>query len=162
MSITIRQATESDWPDIWSLFQAVTATGEVFAYDVDTPEAVARKLWFDVPAVASVCEVEGQFAGTYYVRPNQPGRGSHIANAGYMVVPRFRGGGLAMEMCQHSLKVAKTLGFAAMQFNFVVSTNIAALRVWANCGFTEIGRIPRAFRHATLGLTDALILYREL
>src|SRR5690349_7895060 len=104
------------------MFQAVAAGGEVFAYDESTTEAVARKLWFDAPATCYVAEVEGRFAGTYYVRPNQPGRGGHVANAGYMVAPEFRRRGLSVAMCSHSLDTARALGFTAVQFNFVVAT----------------------------------------
>jgi ribosomal protein S18 acetylase RimI-like enzyme len=159
---TIREATEADWPYIWALFQSVAASGEVFAYDESTTEAVARKLWFDPPAVCFVREVDGAFAGTYYVRPNQPGRGDHVANAGYMVEPAFRGRGLSVAMCEHSLETARRLGFTAMQFNFVVATNTAAVRTWEKCDFAVVGRLPKAFRHHELGLVDALVMYREL
>ena len=141
---TIREATEADWPHIWALFREVAAAADVFAYDEHTTEAVARKLWFDPPAKCFVAEVEGEFAGTYFIRPNQPGRGDHVANGGYMVVPVFRGGGLARAMCEHSLESARRLGFAAMQFNYVVATNTAAVKVWESCGFAVVGRLPGA------------------
>jgi ribosomal protein S18 acetylase RimI-like enzyme len=160
--LTIRAVTESDWPDIWALFQLVAASGDVFAYDESTTEATARKLWFDAPAVCFIAEIEGRFAGTYYVRPNQLGRGGHIANAGYMVAPEFRGRGLSVAMCEHSLETARALGFTAMQFNFVVATNAAAVRAWEKCGFTVVGRLPKAFRHKELGLVDALVMSRVL
>lgn len=158
----IRAATEADWPQIWALFQLVAASGDVFAYDEGTTEETARKLWFDPPAVCFVCEEDGQVAGTYYVRPNHPGRGNHVANAGYMVAPAFRGRGLSVTMCLHSLEKARELGFTAMQFNFVVSTNTAAVRAWEKCGFTVVGRLPGAFRHKELGLVDPLVMFRDL
>jgi L-amino acid N-acyltransferase YncA len=158
----IREATEVDWPHIWALFQAVAAAGDVFSYDESTLEEVARKLWFDSPAVCYVAEEAGRVAGTYYVRPNQPGRGNHVANAGYMVNPAFRGRGLAVAMCEHSLETARKLGFAAMQFNFVVSTNVAAVRAWERCGFAVVGRLPGAYRHRDLGFVDALVMFRAL
>ncbi len=160
--MTIRETTESDWPHVWALFQSVAASGDVFAYDESTTEATARKLWFDAPATCFVCEEDGRFAGTYYVRPNHPGRGAHVANAGYMVSPDFRGRGLAVAMCQHSLETAKTLGFTAMQFNFVVSANVSAVRAWERCGFAAVGRLPGAFRHKEHGFVDALVMFREL
>ena len=158
----IREATEGDWPQVWALFRSVAAAGDAFAYDESTPEAVARKLWFDPPAHCWICEADEGFAGTYYVRPNQPGRGGHVANAGYMVAPAFRRRGLAAAMCEHSLTTAKALGFTAMQFNFVVSANAAAVRAWERCGFAVVGRLPAAFRHAELGFVDALVMFREL
>lgn len=159
---TIRPAAAADWPAIWGLFRQVAAAGDVFAYDEHTPEEVARKLWFDPPAVAFVAEVNGRFAGTYYVRPNQPGRGDHVANGGYMVAEDARGQGVAAAMCRHSLGEARRRGFSAIQFNYVVSTNVAAVRVWEGCGFRTVGRLPGAFRHATLGPVDVLVMYREL
>lgn len=158
----IRQATEADWPAIWAMFREVVARGDVFAYDEHTTEEVARKLWFDPPSTCYVAEEEGTIVGTYFVRPNQPGRGGHVANAGYMVAPAARGKGIASELCEHSLEVARELGFTAMQYNFVIAANAAALRVWEKCGFAVVGRLPDAFRHRELELVDVLVMYRAL
>lgn len=160
--LTIRPFAEADWPVVWDLFRQVAAAGDVFAYDETTPEAVARKLWVEPPAAAFVAEIDGRFAGTYYVRPNQPGRGGHVANAGYMVADDFRGKGVASAMCGHSLEAARRLGFRAVQFNFVVATNAAAVRVWERHGFAVVGRLPGAFRHAELGDVDALVMFRTV
>jgi ribosomal protein S18 acetylase RimI-like enzyme len=159
---TIRPATEADWPHIWALFRGVAAAGDAFAYDDSTPEDVARKLWFEPPAACFVAEIDGSFAGTSFVRPNQPGRGNHVANAGYMVAPAFRGHGLAVALCEHSLDAARAAGFTAMQFNFVVAANAAAVRAWERCGFAVVGRSPGAYRHRQLGAVDALVMYRRL
>src|SRR5947209_7610681 len=105
--LTIREATGADWPAIWDLFQRVVAAGDAFAYGEDTPEAVARKLWAEPPAHAFVAELGGRVAGTYFVRPNQPGRGSHVANAGYMVASDALGRGVATALCVHSLETAR-------------------------------------------------------
>ena len=158
----IRPATPADWPAIWAMFQVVAAGGDVFAYDAETTEAVARKLWAEPPAVTFVADRDGAVIGTYFVRPNQPGRGDHVANAGYIVAAEARGQGLASALCAHSLDTARQLGFRAMQFNFVVCTNTAAVRVWEKHGFAVVGRLPAAFRHTALGLVDALVMYRAL
>lgn len=158
----IRAAHEYDWPEIWQLFQEVAAAGDAYAYDEHTPEEIARKLWFEEPAQPFVIDFEGRFAGSYYVRPNQPGRGDHVANAGYMIAAHAQGQGFASLLCAHSLDTARAQGFRAVQFNFVVSTNAGALHVWQKFGFAVVGRVPRAYRHAKLGLVDVLILHREL
>ncbi|MBA4191509.1 MAG: GNAT family N-acetyltransferase [Planctomycetaceae bacterium] len=158
----IRKSLATDWSHVWELFRLVAASGDVFAYDESTTQEAARKLWFDPPAVCYVAEVDGQFSGTYYVRPNAAGRGNHVANAGYMVSPTFRGRGLARTLCEHSLGVARELGFTAMQFNFVVASNVAAVRTWETCGFAVVGRVPGAFRHVELGFVDALVMFRTL
>ena len=158
----IRRATEKDWPAIWAMFREVVARGDVFAYDEETSEEVARKLWFDPPSTCFVAEEAGQVIGTYFVRPHQPGRGNHVANGGYMVAPEARGKGLASALCEHSLEVARLLGFKAMQYNFVIASNAAAVRVWEKCGFAIVGRLPGAFRHKDLGLVDVFVMYRKL
>jgi len=159
---TIRAAVVADWPVIWALFRDAAASGDVFAYDEETTEETARKLWFEPPATAFVAEEEGHVVGTYYVRPNQPGRGGHVANGGYIVAPRARGRGLARVLCEHSLETARRLGFTAMQFNYVVATNTSAVRTWEKCGFTVEGRLPGAFRHRALGPVDVLVMFRVL
>jgi L-amino acid N-acyltransferase YncA len=159
---TIREARDDDWPSLWALFQKVAAAGDVFAYDEATPEAVARELWVEPPAEGFVAEREGRILGTYFIRPNHPGRGAHVANAGYMVAAEARGQGLATALCEHSIANARRQGYRAMQFNFVVSTNLGAIRVWERCGFAVVGRLPGVFRHRTEGYVDALVFHRAL
>ncbi|MGP6188594.1 MAG: N-acetyltransferase family protein [Vulcanimicrobiaceae bacterium] len=145
------------------MFHAVVAAGESYAFDPTTTADEARRWWMPPPPARTfVAEFDGRIAGTYLLKPNQPGLGSHVANAGYMVDPAFRGLGLAGAMCRHSLEAARELGFSAMQFNFVVSTNATAIALWERHGFATVGRLPRAFRHATFGEVDALVMHRFL
>jgi len=160
--VTIREAQDADWPVLWALFQKVAAAGDVFAYDESTPESVARKLWVEPPAVAFVADQDGRILGTYFLRPNQPGRGAHVANAGYIVAAEARGLGIATTLCEHSIETGRRQGYRAMQFNFVVSTNRGAIRVWEKCGFAVVGRLPGVFQHRTQGFVDALVFHRSL
>jgi RimJ/RimL family protein N-acetyltransferase len=160
--MTIRPASESDWPAIWELFRRVCAAGDSFAYPADVIEETARKLWFDPPAAAFVADDTGTVVGTYYLRPNQPGRGSHVANGGYMVAEAARGRGLAEAMCRHSIAQAAALGYRAMQFNCVVSTNAAAVRAWVKCGFVIAATLPGAFRHADGRFVDVFVMWRDV
>lgn len=162
MTASIRPMTDDDWAAVWPLFQQVVAAGDAFAYDEQTPEAVARAHWYGSGAVGYVAEEAGEVVGTYFVRPAQYGRGSHVANGGYIVAPAARGRGVASELCRHSLETARRLGYTAMLYTFVVSTNAAAVRVWEKHGFAVVGRLPKAFRHRELGLVDTLLMYREL
>lgn len=161
-AMTIRPADESDWPAIWALFRTVCAAGDAFAYDADTSETIARKLWFDPPTTAYVAEEDDTFLGTYFLRPNQPGRGSHVANGGYMVAEVARGRGLSEMMCRHSIETATVLGYRAIQFNYVVSTNEAAVRTWVKCGFEIVATLPGAFRHADGRFVDVFIMWRTI
>ena len=100
--------------------------------------------------------------GTYYIRANQMGGGAHVCNCGYMTAARAAGRGIASAMCEHSLEFAKAQGFRAMQFNFVVSSNEAAVHLWEKFGFATVGRFPAAFLHPRLGYVDAFVLFRAL
>ena len=158
----IRPARPEDDDALWSLFQEVVRAGEWFAYDEATTREEALRLWRGPASAAYVALLEDEIVGSYYVRPNQPGRGAHVCNAGYMVAERARGRGVGRAMGEHSLVEARRLGYHAMQYNFVVATNTAALALWEELGLQVVGRLPEAFRHPRLGLVDALVLYRVL
>ena len=103
---------------------------------------------------------DGHILGTYYLKTNQVGPGSHVCNCGYMVSSKARGKGLATAMCQHSQKQAIKLGYKAMQFNFVASSNEGAIRLWNKLGFNTVGHLSKAFHHPNKGYVDALIMYK--
>ena len=126
------------------------------------PREEALAFWFKPGTHVSVVEQGGVVAGSYYVRPNQPALGAHVANAGYMVAAAARGLGLGRAMGEHSLVEARRLGFRAMQFNFVVSTNETAVRLWLDLGFKIVGTLPGAFHHPTRGFVDVYVMFRSL
>lgn len=161
-SILIRETTPADSPAVWPIFHAVVSRGETYAYAPETTREQAEAFWFDPPARVFVAIVDDIVVGTYRLGPNQVGLGNHVANAGFMVDPAFRGRGVASAMCVHALSTARAVGFQAMQFNFVVSTNEHAVALWKRYGFTIVGCVPRAFRHTTAGLVDILIMHRFL
>ena len=105
---------------------------------------------------------DGKIVGTFWIKANQPGLGSHVANAAYMVSPDAGGKGIGRQMAEFSLKEARRFGFTAMQFNFVVKGNAVAVKLWQSVGFEIIGEIPDAFDHHREGFTNAYIMYRKL
>lgn len=158
----IRPATESDWPAIWRIMSAVLAGGDTYMLHPDTPEAEARAYWTGETIMTYVAEQDGEIVGSYAVRANQRGLGSHVANAGYMVRADCAGRGVGAAMGEHSLTEARAAGFRAMQFNAVVSTNTRAVALWQRLGFAIVGTVPEAFRHATKGYVDLHIMHRML
>ena len=158
----IREATDQDFAGIWPIFQEIVAAGETYAYPRDTDKAEAQKIWLHTPRQTFVAEVDGRIFGTYFIKTNQLGPGSHVCNCGYMVSSQARGRGVATAMCVHSQQVARELGYKAMQFNFVASTNKGAVRLWHRLGFETVGRLPRAFNHPRHGFVDALVMYKWL
>ncbi len=160
--MNIRLVTSDDHDAVWDIFHEVVATGDTYAYAPETPKADALRLWVETPRATYVAEVEGEVLGTYFIKTNQPSQGAHVCNAGYMVSSRARRLGLGKSMCGHSLISAKQLGYHAMQYNLVAATNEGAIRLWKRMGFSVVGTLPEAFRHARLGFVDALVMYRLL
>ncbi|MEP6781508.1 MAG: GNAT family N-acetyltransferase [Gemmatimonadaceae bacterium] len=160
--MNIRLATETDWPNIWPILRAVIAGGDTYMLAPDCSEAEAREYWMGIPIQTYIAEMDGAVVGTYTLRANQRGLGSHVANAGYMVRPGTFGKGIGAALCEHSLEMARAQGFLAMQFNAVVSTNTRAVALWQRMGFAIVGTIPKAFRHATLGYVDIHSMHRFL
>ncbi len=160
--ITIRKFEPRDWPAVWQIIEPVFRSGETCAYAPDISKSDARKSWIDAHPAAYVAESDGVILGTYYLKPNQPGLGSHVCNAGYIVSEQARGQGVATLMCEHSQKEAIRMGFRAMQFNIVVATNETAVRLWQKLGFEIVGRLPSAFKHSKLGFVDAFVMFKQL
>ena len=158
----IRKATPDDFEQIWPIFRVVCSAGDTYGFPPDTSKDEARRLWMVVPRETYVVESDGKILGTYYMKTNQLGPGSHVCNCGYMVATAARGRGIATTLCEHSQQAAIQLGYKAMQFNFVASTNEVAVRLWQKLGFVIVGRLPKAFDHPTKGLVDALVMYKWL
>ena len=160
--MNIRLAAEGDWPALWSIIKPVISTGDTYTLDPDSSEEEARKYWIDDVLETWVAEENGHIVGTYVLRANQRGLGAHVSNVGYMVRPGQAGKGIGSKLGEHSLANARALGFEAMQFNAVVSTNTRAVELWKRLGFTIIGTVPKGFRHLTLGYVDLYIMHRFL
>lgn len=158
----IRPAQSDDAAAIAAIILPVIRAGETYALDPAMSEDAALAYWLGDGKTVFVFEDEGAILGTYYLRANQAGGGDHVANAGYMTSPAARGRGVARAMAVHSFDQARARGFAAMQFNFVIASNAAAVHLWTALGFATVGRVPGAFRHPRLGAVDALVMHRPL
>ena len=160
--LEIKEATEADAPQVWEIIKAVITTGDSYVFAPDSSREKMLDYWFSEDKQTYVALLENKIVGTFFLKANQPDLGSHIANAGYMVAPKAQGKRIGRQMAEFSIEEAKRLGYCAMQFNFVVKTNEAAVKLWLSLGFEIIGEIPEAFNHIENGLTNALIMYRKL
>lgn len=158
----IRPAEVSDADAIWSILEPIIRAGEAYTLPREMAREQALDYWFSPDHTAFVAEADGRIVGSYYLRTNQKGGGSHVCNCGYVTAAWATGRGVARAMCAHSLEFSRTRGFRAMQFNFVVSTNEAAVHLWLSLGFSVVGRLSEAFLHPRLGYVDALVMYRTL
>lgn len=160
----IRRIGASEFESVWPIFGEVLAAGDTYTYPPGLTLEQARPMWTAPPAQCFVAEADGEVLGCYRLAPNQMAGspGDHVANGSYMVAARARGRGIGEALCRHSLETAREAGYTAMQFNFVVSTNTTAVRLWQRCGFAIVGTLPGAFRHPSLGPVDGLVMYRGL
>ena len=161
--IRIRAATRADDESVWAILDPTLRAGETYPQRRDITRDAALAYWWQPAHSIFVAEDEAKrVVGTYYLKPNTGGPGSHVANCGYMTLPEAWGQGIGRALCLHSLDEARKRGFRAMQFNLVISTNVRALHLWQSCGFKIVGRLPAAFEHPTQGFVDALIMFRTL
>lgn len=161
MNLTIRPAIDHDFDGIYEIFKGTVETGEIFIYDSNISRDETYKIWM-INTSPYVAILDDKVVGIYLIRQNKVGRGSHVCNAAYMVHKDYHGQRIGEEMCKHSLVEAKEMGYLAMQFNIIVSTNDKAVSLWQKMGFEIVGTIPKAFDHATKGLVDAYIMHRFL
>jgi len=182
--LNIRLATDSDRDAIWNIFHEVVATGDTYVFDPNTSREEALAYWFredthtyvaEQDFVGDAVSVPGKLTasptgqlqdrhvvGSYVLRPNRPGLGAHVSNASFIVARSARGLGVGRAMGEHCLSEARRLGFRAMQFNFVVSTNESAVHLWQQLGFKIVGTLPGAFRHSPKGYVDVYVMFRSL
>jgi ribosomal protein S18 acetylase RimI-like enzyme len=160
--VAIRLATSNDHDAIWSILEPVIRAGETYTLPREMSREEALEYWFGPEKETFVWEESGVVLGTYFLKANQQGGGAHVANCGYVTSVAAQGRGIARAMCLHSLEQAKQRGFRAMQFNFVISTNERAVKLWSSLGFEIVGHLSRAFEHPELGFVDALVMYRQL
>ena len=162
VTMLIRTALFEDAPAIWSIIEPVIRAGETYTLDWDMTEEHALAYWMGSDKETFVAEEDGIILGTYYIRPNQAGGGRHVCNCGFMVSAAATGRGIAGRMGEHALAYARSRGYRGMQFNFVVSTNERAVRLWQKLGFEIVGRLPFAFHHPADGDVDALVMFQAL
>jgi ribosomal protein S18 acetylase RimI-like enzyme len=162
LGMTVREATTSDAGAILSIIVPTIREGTTYALDRDLTEADALAYWMAPDKETFVVEDDGVVVGTYFMRTNQPGGGRHVCNCGFMTSASAMGRGVARRMGEHSLSHARSRGYRAMQFNFVVSTNERAVRLWQSLGFAIVGRLPLAFRHPTAGYVDVFVMHQHL
>ncbi len=158
----IRAARPEDAPAIWAILEPTIRAGETYALPRDMTQTASIAYWMGPDRETFVAEEGGRLLGTYFLRANQLGGGAHVANCGYVTSPAATGRGIARMMCTHSLELARARGFLAMQYNFVVSTNVRAVRLWQSFGFEIVGTLPGAFSHPNLGYVDAFVMFKTL
>ncbi|MGR5092631.1 N-acetyltransferase family protein [Vibrio maritimus] len=157
-----REMTRDDFDAFWPTFSKIIEGQETYAFDPNMTLEQSFDVWCNLPLETFVYVKDGEILGSFYIKANAAGPSRHICNCGYMVPESARGKGIARLMCEYSQKIAIELGFEAMQFNSVVSTNTIAVELWKSLGFDIVGTIPRAYNHSRLGYVDSFVMYKWL
>jgi L-amino acid N-acyltransferase YncA len=161
--VTIREITDADWPAVWPIVREVVAAGETYAYPTDLTSEEARALWVEEPPGHTVVlEEDGRILGTAKMGPNRPGHGDHVGTASFMVAADGRGRGVGRRLAEHVVAWHREAGFRAIQFNAVVETNTAAVRLWQSLGFRVVGTVPGAFRSPAHGYVGLHVMHLDL
>ncbi|WP_035456988.1 GNAT family N-acetyltransferase [Algoriphagus terrigena] len=161
-NLILRKAKPEDSSKLWEIIEPIIQAGETYVFAPDSSSEKIMGYWLAPDKETYVCESDGELVGTFFLKANQPDSGSHVVNAGYMVIQKSAGKGIGKAMANFSFAEAKRLGFQAMQFNYVVKSNEAAVSLWKKMGFGIVGEIPDAFLHSRLGLTNVYVMYRKL
>jgi L-amino acid N-acyltransferase YncA len=161
--MTIRPMTEADWPQVWPFWNDIVQDGETYAYPLDLSSEQARTLWtMSPPGQTVVLEEDGRILGSATMGPNRPGRGSHVGTASFMVSADARGRGVGRRLGEYVVQWHRDHGYRAIQFNAVVETNTAAVRLWQALGFEIIGTVPEAFDSRSHGLVGLHVMHLPL
>ena len=159
----IREFVDADWPQIYPFFTAIVAAGDTYAYPDGLTSDEARGYWVAARPGRTVVAIDGDLiVGTAVMGPNRPGRGAHIATASFMVAPEHQGRGVGRALGTYVVEAARAAGYRGMQFNAVVETNAAAVRLWTSLGFEILATVPEAFDHRERGLVGLHVMYRSL
>ncbi|GMQ27861.1 GNAT family N-acetyltransferase [Algoriphagus confluentis] len=162
LDLEIRKATWADEESLWGVIQPIIRAGGTYVFAPDSSREKIMGYWLGEDKLTYIAWMNGERVGTFYLKANQPDLGDHICNAGFMVDPKQKGKGIGRFLGQFALNEAKSLGYQAMQYNFVISTNLSAVKLWKSLGFVIIGEIPEAYRHPEQGLVSALLFFKKL
>ena len=161
--MTIRSATDEDWPRIWPIFDTTVRAGETYAFPMDLTSGSAQGWWMEQPPGHTVVlEEGGRTLGTAKMGPNRPGHGDHIGTASFMVAPEARGRGVGRALAEYVVQWHRDEGYRGIQFNAVVETNVAAVRLWQDLGFQIVGTVPGAFRSPEHGYVGMHVMFLPL
>lgn len=161
--IAIRPATPADFDAMWAVHEELIASGDTMYFPADITREACLAYWFGPDVASHVAVLNGErLLGMYRLVPAQPGRGAHVASAFFVVSPAAQGIGVGKLLGADCLRAARQAGYLAMQLDFVISSNVAAVLLWKRLGFQVAGTLAGAYRHPQLGYVDAYLMYQLL
>jgi GNAT superfamily N-acetyltransferase len=147
---------------VWRILEPIIRGGDVYALPPNMSEAEGIGFWFAPENEVYCAEEAGEMLGVAYLRENSKRSGQGVANGGYATAKSAESRGVARALCLYTLQRASELGFREMQFNYVISTNSRAVRLWKNLGFVIAEVLLKDFEHPRLGHVDVFVMVRPI
>lgn len=156
LQLTLFQ-TEKDFEQGFQLMNDVIIEGKTWPFLDVFVDISAYKSYFHSHSAFAVKEKNGnEVLGCFYIKPNFPGRCSHVCNGGFITNPKYRGYGIGAFMGENFKRLAKDLGYRASLFNLVFANNMASVKLWRSLGYIQLAVIPKvAVLEGSVGYVDA-------
>ena len=161
MEVTVRKYRRQDLTEMTEIWNRVVEAANAFPQMEPMGEAEAEQ-FFAAQSYTGVAERFGEIVGLYILHPNNVGRCGHIANASYAVKDGCRGLHIGEQLVRDCLLQGRDLGFRILQFNAVVASNTAAIRLYKKLGFDVIGTVKGGFLMKDGSYEDIVLFYIEL
>ena len=147
--------------DAAAIWNEVVEEQNSFPQNVPFTETEADEFFKSQTRTACLFE-DGKMVGIYILHPNNAGNCGHIANCSYGLTKSARGKGLGRLLVEDSITEGQKAGFRGIQFNAVVSTNYAAIKLYQRLGFKILATVPGGFKNPDGTYTDTYIMFKEL
>lgn len=147
MNIEIIPINKENLPGAVEVWNQVVEEGIAFPQENLLNSVTGAKFFGEQTFTGVAVDTESvTVVGMYILHPNNIGRCGHICNASYAVRRDIRGQKIGEKLVRHCMETGRQYGFRILQFNAVVATNTAALRLYEKLGFTKLGVVPKGFR----------------
>lgn len=153
---------ENEKRELYELFLEIIKEGNSYPQVMPFEYSDFLNYFFPTNSKVLICKGGPEIIGGFYLKPNFPGRASHIANCGYIVKKEYRGKGIGFHLGKYSIDIAKELGYTSIIFNLVFSENKSAINLWQKLGFKIIGIIPGAVKKDIGNFQDAYIMFLSM
>lgn len=154
--------SEEEKKELYELFLEIIKEGDSYPQTLPYSFEEFFNYFFAKGSTVLICKENQKIVGGFYLKPNFPGKSSHIGNCGYIVNKDYRGQKIGFHLGKCSIDIAKELGYKSIIFNLVIKENIRAVKLWEKLGFKIIGTIPDAVKINNDKFHDAYIMFLNL
>eukprot|EP00667_Euglena_gracilis_P024527 EG_transcript_28291 len=156
LPVVVDAYREADVAAMHAMLNDAIEDGDSYPYEEPMDDKAFRAYYLSHECLVLRARDTEEVVGSVYIKPNFPGRCSHICNGGFLVRKEFRGRGAARILAKAFLTAAKEIGYRRVFFNLVFETNVVSVHLWRSLGFQQVGVIPEAGRLKGHGYVNAI------